>query len=74
MPITRVSPGVVKVEAEPMTPVQRIYLWSIVTGMFVTLRHLLKNLFNIKGLPTISYPEVKRVYLGQGRPAAALGR
>jgi len=30
--------------------------------MFLTLRHLLHNLFNLRKLPIISYPEVKRVY------------
>jgi NADH-quinone oxidoreductase subunit I len=60
--ITRVSPGVIKVHRTKLSFAQRTYLPQVISGMFVTLRHLLKNLVNIKGLPTISYPEVKRVY------------
>ena len=62
MSITRVSPGVIRVERDQMSLSERAYLPQIVKGMFITLRHLLKNLFNMKGLPLISYPEVKRVY------------
>ncbi|MBV9493377.1 MAG: NADH-quinone oxidoreductase subunit I, partial [Acidobacteria bacterium] len=54
--------GIVKLERKPLTLRERIYLPAVLSGMFITIRHLLKNLFNIKGLPTISYPEVKRVY------------
>ncbi|MFZ2494023.1 MAG: NADH-quinone oxidoreductase subunit I [Thermoanaerobaculia bacterium] len=67
MAITRIAPGVVKITAEPMTAVQRTYLPQIFAGMLITLRHLVKNLINIKGLPTIQYPEVKRVYSGRFR-------
>ncbi|HJW92182.1 MAG TPA: NADH-quinone oxidoreductase subunit I, partial [Thermoanaerobaculia bacterium] len=63
MAITRVAPGVVKVEREPLSLSDRLYLPQIVKGMFITLRHLLKNLLSFgKTLPIISYPEVKRVY------------
>ena len=41
---------------------QRIYLIAILGGMWITLKHFLKNLFYPKGLPTISYPEKRRVY------------
>src|SRR5512140_492840 len=62
MQITRVSPGVVKVERGNLTFSERIYLPAVISGMFVTLGHLVKNFFNLKGLPTISYPEQKRIY------------
>ena len=62
MSITRVSPGVVKVERERMTLAERAYLPAVFGGMLRTLKHLVRNLTHIKGLPTISYPEVKRVY------------
>src|SRR5258707_12919566 len=62
MPITRVSPGVVKVEPRRLSFMERIYLPQVVSGMFLTLRHLLHNLTHMKDLPIISYPEVKRVY------------
>ena len=54
--------GVVKVEPRKLTLPQRTYIPQVVIGMFVTLRHLLKNLVSIRKLPTISYPEVKRMY------------
>ncbi|MEO8380921.1 MAG: NADH-quinone oxidoreductase subunit I [Acidobacteriota bacterium] len=59
---TRVSPGVVKVERESMTLGERLYLPPVIGGLLRTLKHLVRNLVNMKGLPTISYPEVKRVY------------
>ena len=62
MALTRVSPGVVKVEREAMTLAERIYLPQVIGGMLRTIKHLFRNLFNMKGLPIISYPEVKRVY------------
>ena len=64
---TRIAPGVVRVEAVPLTAAQRTYLPQILGGMMITLRHLVKNLFNMKGLPTIQYPDVKRVYSGRFR-------
>src|SRR5258708_32327610 len=62
MHLTRVRPGVVKVERTPLTLLDRLYLPAVIGGMLVTIRHLLHNLFNLSKLPTISYPEVKRVY------------
>jgi NADH-quinone oxidoreductase subunit I len=40
---------------------QRVYLLEILRGMGVTLRHLMRNLFNQKGMPTSQFPEVTRV-------------
>src|SRR5256886_10569935 len=62
MNVTRVRPGVVRVERTPLTVLDRLYLPAVVGGMIVTSGHLLRNPFNLKKLPTISYPEVKRVY------------
>jgi len=62
MPIVRVKPGVVRVEPRKLNVAERLYLPRIIAGMFLTLRHLLHNLFNLRKLPIISYPEVKRVY------------
>ena len=62
MPITRVSPGVVRVEREAMTMLERTYLPQVFGGLLRTIKQLTRNLFNMKGLPIISYPEVKRVY------------
>jgi len=38
------------------------YFPGILKGMAQTIRHLLKNIVNIKGLPTILYPEMLRKY------------
>jgi NADH-quinone oxidoreductase subunit I len=62
METTRVAPGVVKVTNRELTFAEKTYLPQILSGMVITIRHLLKNLFAIKKLPTILYPEVKRVY------------
>ena len=62
MQVTRNSPGVVKVTAARMSVLDRLVIPQVLMGMVVTIRHLVKNLFNLKKLPTISYPEVKRVY------------
>jgi NADH-quinone oxidoreductase subunit I len=35
---------------------------EIFKGLATTIRHLFRNLFNLKGLPTILYPEQKRNY------------
>ena len=40
----------------------RIYLWAILKGMGITLRHFVKNIIFLKRLPTISYPEMRRAY------------
>jgi len=47
--------------------VTRTYLPAIFVGMATTLRHFLRNLVNIRGLPTILYPEEKRNYSGRFR-------
>jgi NADH-quinone oxidoreductase subunit I len=52
---------------EKLTFLQRLYLPEIFRGMAVTLRHLVRNLANVKGLPTILYPEKKRNYSGRFR-------
>jgi len=35
------------------------YLPGIVTGLFITGKHLIKNLFNKKKMLTLNYPEEK---------------
>jgi NADH-quinone oxidoreductase subunit I len=52
---------------EKLTLLQKLYIPEIVRGMAVTLRHLLRNLANMRGLPTILYPEQKRGYSGRFR-------
>jgi NADH-quinone oxidoreductase subunit I len=59
--------GVLRLEPKKLTPWEHLYLPQVIGGMLVTLRHFLKNLVSMKGLPTINYPEVKRVYSGRFR-------
>ncbi|HEX2798090.1 MAG TPA: NADH-quinone oxidoreductase subunit I, partial [Thermoanaerobaculia bacterium] len=58
---------VVTVTAPAPTLLERLYLPEIFKGLARTLGHLVKNLRNIKGLPTILYPEIKRKYSGRFR-------
>lgn len=45
-----------QVDRSPMTFLERIYLWNIIKGMFITFMHMFtKN-------PTIRYPEKKRTF------------
>jgi NADH-quinone oxidoreductase subunit I len=62
--------GVVDVSrkgATRLTFAQRLYLPAILRGMAVTLRHLVRNLTDMKRMPTILYPERKRDYSGRFR-------
>ena len=52
---------------EKLTFLQRLYIPEILRGMSVTIRHLIRNLANMKGMPTILYPEVRRNYSGRFR-------
>jgi NADH-quinone oxidoreductase subunit I len=52
---------VVVTPPEP-TFAQRIYIVEILKGMARTFRHFIRNLANIKKLPTILYPEIRRLY------------
>ena len=44
------------VERKPMTWVERLYMWNIIKGMFITFKHIFKK------KATISYPEQKRPF------------
>jgi len=46
---------------------QRVYLLAIFKGMLITGRHFIVNLFNIRKLPTILYPEKRRAYSSRFR-------
>ena len=41
---------------------ERLYLGPIITGLAVTLRHFLRNLFGQRDVATIQYPEEVRQY------------
>ena len=40
---------------------EKLYISEIALGMAITLRHFFKSLFNTNALPTLNYPEQKRV-------------
>ncbi len=56
------------VDRKPMTWVERIYLWNILKGMAITLRHLFKK------KATISYPEQTRTFSPVFRGLQVLNR
>ena len=39
-----------------------IYFWEIVRGLGVTIGHLVHNIFHTSEMPTLQYPEEKKVY------------
>ena len=53
---------VVNVTAAPMTFMERLYLPAILKGMALTFGHFFRNLVDIKRLPTIQFPEMRRLY------------
>src|SRR5690606_31577854 len=57
-----------RVERKPITLVERLYVWSIVKGMMITLKHI----FTRKA--TISYPEERRVFSPVFRGLQVLNR
>lgn len=46
---------------QPRQGLESLYLWHIVLGLGVTLRHALSNLFSPHKMQTIDYPETKKV-------------
>jgi NADH-quinone oxidoreductase subunit I len=44
------------------TFLESIYIVEIVKGLAVTARHLVRNIFATDDMPTMQYPEQKRVY------------
>ncbi len=51
-----------KATGKKMTFLESIYLVEIVRGLGVTISHLVKNIFATEAMPTMQYPEEKRVY------------
>ncbi len=45
----------------PMNLREKLYLFEIVRGMVTTIRHLVTNVFHQDRMPTLQYPEEKRV-------------
>jgi NADH-quinone oxidoreductase subunit I len=46
---------------------EAIYLWEVVRGLGITMKHLLRNIVHMSDMPTMQYPEEKRVYSGRFR-------
>ncbi len=46
-----------KVPSPRMRPHERIYLWEVLRGLGVTVRHLTVNLFHQPEMPTVQWPE-----------------
>lgn len=41
---------------------ESLYLWEIVRGLGITIKHLLRNILRTSEMPTMQYPDEKRVY------------
>ena len=57
-----------QVDRRPMTWLEKIYLWNIVKGMWITLSHFFKR------KATIQYPEQKRTFSKVFRGLQVLNR
>ena len=57
-----------QVDRHPMTWLEKLYLWEILKGMLITLRHLFKRKV------TIQYPEQKRTFSKVFRALQILNR
>jgi NADH-quinone oxidoreductase subunit I len=56
-------------DREPGKPslLTRLYVPAALVGLATTLAHFLRNLVDLRGLPTVLYPEHKRDYSGRFR-------
>ena len=61
--------GIKKIDRRPLAFTERLYLFNVVKGMAITLRHFLKNIFGTPNIATIAYPEVR-----EPAPGALRGR
>ncbi len=56
-----VKPEELRVVRAQTSFLQSLYIFEVMRGLGVTLRHLLRNLANQKAMPTSQFPEVARV-------------
>ena len=56
-----------KIESKPLNIFEKVYIFEILRGFSVTLKHFFRNLFFPSKIPTISYPEEKIPVLGNAR-------
>ncbi len=53
--------------AKEQTFWERVYFLEVLRGLAVTIRHLVRNILHTSEMPTMQYPEEKRVYSGRFR-------
>jgi NADH-quinone oxidoreductase subunit I len=56
-----------KIASKPLNIFEKVYIFEILRGFSVTLKHFFRNLFFPSKIPTISYPEEKVPVLGNAR-------
>ena len=56
-----------RIKVKPLNILERLYIFEIIKGFSVTLKHFLRNLFFPSRIITISYPEEKIPILGNAR-------
>lgn len=52
---------VVTLERKPLSLWERLYIFEIIRGMIITIRHFLRNFFNQDEIQTMNYPEEQPV-------------
>jgi len=50
-----------------MNFIESLYIFEIIRGLGITIKHLLHNVFYTSEMPTTQYPEEKRLYSGRFR-------
>jgi NADH-quinone oxidoreductase subunit I len=53
-------PVAIVVKKPRLSLVEKLYVFEVAAGMWVTILHFLRNLLNPSDLPTLNYPEEKR--------------
>jgi NADH-quinone oxidoreductase subunit I len=46
---------------------ESIYLWEVLRGLGITMRHLMRNILHTRQMPTLQYPEEHRQYSARFR-------
>ncbi len=52
--------SMVVVKKQKLSLLEKLYVFEVAAGMWVTFRHFVRNLLTPSNLPTINYPEEKR--------------
>jgi NADH-quinone oxidoreductase subunit I len=51
---------IITIKKPKLTLLEKLYLFEIASGMWVTIRHFIRNMINPSAMPTLNYPEEKR--------------